>query len=89
MANLSRFSLFALRRNPLKQGLFVGLQVVKRLWEYIKANNLQNPEDRRQILLDDKLKTIFPGNSVQMFKMNKHLSKHCKVDGECNEQVQR
>ncbi|GAB4822507.1 hypothetical protein N2152v2_009553 [Parachlorella kessleri] len=55
-------------------------QVVKKLWEYIKANNLQNPADRRQILLDDKLKTIFPGNSVSMFKMNKHLSKHCKVD---------
>ena len=51
-------------------------QVVKKLWEYIKANDLQNPKDRRQILLDDKLKTIFPGKSVTMFSMQKHLSKH-------------
>jgi upstream activation factor subunit UAF30 len=51
-------------------------QVVKKLWEYIKANDLQNPKNRRQILLDDKLKTIFPGKSVNMFSMQKHLSKH-------------
>jgi upstream activation factor subunit UAF30 len=51
-------------------------QVVKKLWEYIKAHDLQNPKDRRQILLDDKLKTIFPGKSVTMFTMQKHLSKH-------------
>jgi upstream activation factor subunit UAF30 len=51
-------------------------QVVKKLWEYIKANELQDPKDRRKILLDDKLKTIFPGKSVTMFSMQKHLSKH-------------
>jgi len=51
-------------------------QVVKKLWEYIKANDLQNPKDRRKIMLDDKLKTIFPGKSVTMFSMQKHLSKH-------------
>lgn len=52
-------------------------QVVKKLWEYIKANDLQDPKNRRNIILDDKLKTIFPGNSVNMLTMNKHLSKHC------------
>ena len=51
-------------------------QVVKKLWEYIKANDLQDPKDRRKILLDDKMKTIFPGKSVTMFTMQKHLSKH-------------
>jgi upstream activation factor subunit UAF30 len=52
-------------------------QVVKKLWEYIKSNDLQDPKNRRNIILDDKLKTIFPGNSVNMLTMNKHLSKHC------------
>lgn len=51
-------------------------QVVKKLWEYIKANDLQDPKDRRRIILDDKLKTIFPGKSVNMLSMQKHLSKH-------------
>jgi upstream activation factor subunit UAF30 len=54
-------------------------QVVKKLWEYIKANDLQDPKDRRRIILDDKLKTIFPGKSVNMLSMQKHLSKHVFV----------
>jgi hypothetical protein len=57
-------------------------QVVKKLWEYIKANNLQDPKDRRRVLLDDKMKTIFPGKSVNMFSMQKLLSKHVFVAGE-------
>jgi upstream activation factor subunit UAF30 len=33
--------------------------IVKSLWEYIKKNNLQNPSDKRDILLDDKMKAVF------------------------------
>jgi upstream activation factor subunit UAF30 len=33
--------------------------IVKALWNYIKENNLQNPSDKRQILLDDKMKAVF------------------------------
>jgi len=33
--------------------------IVKSLWEYIKKNNLQNPGDKREILLDDKMKAVF------------------------------
>ncbi|KAG2482997.1 hypothetical protein HYH03_018122 [Edaphochlamys debaryana] len=54
-------------------------QVVKKLWEYIKANNLQDPKDKRKILLDDKLKTIFTA-PLNMFSMNSQLSKHCKTN---------
>ena len=36
---------------PLPRG-----EVVSKVWDYIKANNLQNPEDRREILADDKLR---------------------------------
>jgi hypothetical protein len=57
-------------------------QVEKHLWAYIKEKGLQDPKDGRRIILDDKLSTIFPGTSVNMFKMNKHLSKHCKTEGE-------
>ena len=45
--------------------------VVKKLWEYIKSNDLQNPKDRREILCDDKLRALFGLDSVKMFQMNK------------------
>ncbi len=55
-------------------------QVVKKMWEYIKEHNLQNPNDKRKIILDDKLKTIFK-SPLTMFSMNKQLSRHVYVDG--------
>ena len=54
-------------------------EVVKKLWEYIKKNNLQNPQNKRNILADDKLKAIFGGKSeVTMFEMTKLVSAHMK-----------
>ena len=45
-------------------------EVVSKVWEYIKANNLQNPEDKREILSDEKLQAVFAGKSkVSMFEM--------------------
>jgi upstream activation factor subunit UAF30 len=58
---------------PLPRG-----EVVSRIWEYIRSNNLQNPEDRREILADDKLRKIFGKDKVSMFEMNKHLAQHLK-----------
>ncbi len=52
-------------------------QVVKKLWEYIKKHNLQNPQNKRNILADDKLKVIFGGKGeVTMFEMTKLVSAH-------------
>ncbi|KAL2072783.1 hypothetical protein VTL71DRAFT_12126 [Oculimacula yallundae] len=50
-------------------------QVVKKIWEYIKARDLQDPTDKRQILCDDKLQLVFKVDKVHMFTMNKILSK--------------
>ena len=50
--------------------------IVKKLWKYIKDNNLQDPADRRYILCDDQLKTIFDQDRVNSFGMNRDLSKH-------------
>ena len=53
--------------------------VVKQLWVYIKQHNLQNPENRRNILADDKLKALFDGKGeVTMFEMTKLVSAHMK-----------
>nr|WP_249055086.1 SWIB/MDM2 domain-containing protein [Sphingomonas insulae] len=51
-------------------------EVVSKVWEYIKKNDLQDAKDRRQINGDDKLAKIFGKPSVSMFEMNKHLSAH-------------
>ena len=51
-------------------------EVVKKMWEYIKSNDLQDAKDRRRINADAKLKPIFGADSVTMFEMNKHLAKH-------------
>jgi chromatin remodeling complex protein RSC6 len=53
-------------------------EVVKRVWDYIKKNELQNPENRREILADEKLEPIFGKKKVTMFEMNKHLAQHLK-----------
>jgi upstream activation factor subunit UAF30 len=58
---------------PLARG-----QVVSKMWEYIRSHNLQNPENRREILADDKLRKVFGKDKVTMFEMNKHLAGHLK-----------
>lgn len=52
-------------------------EVVKQLWVYIKKHDLQNPENKRNILADDKLKPLFGGKEeVTMFEMTKLVSPH-------------
>ena len=51
---------------------------VSKVWEYIKKNNLQNPENKREIVADGKLKAVFGKDRVTMFEMNKHLFQHLK-----------
>jgi len=52
-------------------------EVTKKLWAYIKKNNLQDPKQRRNINADDKLKPVFGGKkTVNMFEMTKLVNKH-------------
>ncbi len=52
-------------------------EVVKKLWEYIKKNNLQDSKNRRNINADANLKKVFGGKeTVNMFEMTKLISKH-------------
>ncbi len=54
-------------------------EVVKKLWEYIKKNNLQDAKNKRNINADDKLKEVFNGKKqVNMFEMTKLVSGHLK-----------
>lgn len=51
-------------------------EVVSKLWDYIKKNNLQDPANKRMINADDKLKKVFGQPSANMFEMQKLVSKH-------------
>lgn len=52
-------------------------EVVKKLWVYIKKNNLQDPTNKRNINGDEALKKVFGGKAtVNMFEMTKLVSKH-------------
>lgn len=54
-------------------------EVMKKLWQYIKRNKLQDDKNKRNINADDKLKKVFGGKgTVNMFEMTKLVSKHLK-----------
>ena len=55
-------------------------ELTKKLWDYIKANKLQDEKKRTQINADDALKVVFNGKkSVTMFEMTKLVSGHVKA----------
>lgn len=59
------------------QGPMPRSEVVKKLWEYIKKNNLQDPANKRNINADENLKKVFGGKAtVNMFEMTKLVSAH-------------
>jgi len=61
-------------KGPMSRG-----EVVKQIWVYIKKHNLQNPENKRNILADEKLLPLFGGKKeVTMFEMTKLVSGHLK-----------
>jgi len=51
-------------------------EVVSKVWAYIKAKKLQNPENGREIVADDTLRKVFGKDKVTMFEMNKYLAQH-------------
>ena len=52
-------------------------EATKKLWEYIKKNNLQDPSNKRNINADANLQVVFGGKkTVNMFEMTKLVAKH-------------
>ncbi|KAF2237585.1 SWIB-domain-containing protein [Viridothelium virens] len=49
-------------------------QTVKKIWEYVKERDLQDPNDKRQIRCDDAMRAVFKQDRVHMFTMNKILA---------------
>jgi len=55
-------------------------EVVKRVWKYIKENNLQDPKNKQFIKCDEKLSKIVPTKKFRGFGMVKFLKDHMNVD---------
>jgi upstream activation factor subunit UAF30 len=52
-------------------------EITKKLWEYIKKNNLQDAKNKRNINADENLIAVFDGkNQVSMFEMTKLVNRH-------------
>jgi len=51
-------------------------EIVKKLWDYIKENKLQDPSDRRTILADAKLEPFFGTKKLNMMKLAGCISAH-------------
>ena len=54
-------------------------EIIKKIWDYIKKNNLQDKTNKRMINADAKLKTLFGGKSqVSMFDLAKIVGQNVK-----------
>ncbi|KAL4368865.1 hypothetical protein GQ457_05G006940 [Hibiscus cannabinus] len=51
-------------------------EVVKQVWAYIREKKLQDPDNKKNIICDESLHALFGVHSIDMFQMNKALSKH-------------
>jgi chromatin remodeling complex protein RSC6 len=54
-------------------------EIIKKIWDYIKANKLQDTKNKRMINADAKLKTLFAGKEqISMFDLAGVVSKNVK-----------
>jgi chromatin remodeling complex protein RSC6 len=53
-------------------------EIVKKIWDYIRKNNLQDKKNRRMINADTKLKPLFGKDQISMFDLAKIVSKNVK-----------
>lgn len=65
--------------NVIGQGPMPRTEVMKRLWDYIKKNKLQDPKNKRNIIPDANLKKVFGSSEpINMFKMTSRVFEHLK-----------
>ena len=53
-------------------------EIVKKVWDYIKKNGLQDKNNRRMINADAKTKPLFGKDQISMFELAKIVNKHVK-----------
>ncbi|MBX2965563.1 MAG: hypothetical protein KF845_05410 [Cyclobacteriaceae bacterium] len=51
-------------------------EMIKKIWEYIRKNGLQDANNKRMINADEKLKVVFGRDQVSMFDLAKIIGNH-------------
>lgn len=69
-------TLSAALEGVIGKGPMTRAQVTSKVWDYIKANGLQDKTDKRQINPDAKLGAVIGSSQISMFKMTAAVSKH-------------
>ncbi|VXC75891.1 SWIB/MDM2 domain-containing protein [Sphingomonas sp. AX6] len=59
-------------------GRMTRAEALNRLWDYIRTNGLQDPNDKRQIVADEALGRVFGSARASMFDINQHLDAHLR-----------
>ena len=62
--------------NLIGKGPMTRAEVTSKVWDYIKANKLQDSKDKRQINPDAKLGAVIGNKQISMFAMTAAVSKH-------------
>ncbi|MGE6210853.1 DNA topoisomerase III [Comamonas aquatica] len=63
-------------------GAVARTEVVKKVWDYVKAHNLQDPKDKRVIVADAKLLPVFGKDRINMFELTGIVGQHLHSQGE-------
>jgi len=51
-------------------------EIIKRLWAYLKENNLQDPENKQFFTPDELMEPVFGSEKIRAFSMSKYLKEH-------------
>lgn len=63
------------------EGPLLRTEVTKKVWDYIRENRLQDPDNRRIIRADERLKPVFHGRkAVSMFELTRLINQHLHGD---------
>jgi chromatin remodeling complex protein RSC6 len=52
------------------------MEVTQKVWNHIREKQLQDPNDKREIIPDDKLRAVVGEDRLSMFELTKHISRH-------------
>lgn len=55
-------------------------EAVKKLWDYVKQHDLQNPKNKREIMADENLRPLFGKDKISMFEVGKVINSHLLAD---------
>ena len=57
------------------------------MWAYIREHSLQDPSDKRKVILDPAMRAVFGTDSFTIFSMNKYIAGHLSATLQSSDSV--